>query len=129
LEREVRLLILDVIREHDNSVGNDLLRVIMDGAQGWQLQGHDAEDFVVGNCKGMYFAGHGTTAVTLIRCLMLLSAHPERQERARAEAVEVCQGGATLDVDALRRLKIVSVRPSVDLHPSIHPSIHPLHCI
>ncbi|CAM0150731.1 unnamed protein product [Urochloa decumbens] len=106
LDEEVRFLILDVVKEHSNSMGDGLLRVIIDGARGWQLQGHDAEDFITGNCKGMYFAGHGTTAVTLIWCLMLLATHPEWQERARAEAVEVCQGGEMLDVDALRRLRI-----------------------
>lgn len=119
LEEEVRLLILDVIKEHNNSVDKDLLRVIIDGAEGRQLQGHDAEDFIIGNCKGMYFAGHGTTAVTLIWCLMLLSTHPEWQEHARAEAVEVCQGGATLDVDALRRLKIITmvIQETLRLYP------------
>ena len=115
MEEEARLLILDVMKEHNNSTDNDLLRVIIDGAQGCHLQGRDAEDFIMGNCKGMYFAGHGTTEVTMIWCLMLLAAHPEWQERARAEAAEVCQGGATLDVNALRQLRIVS-------NSSIHPS-------
>ncbi|CAN6330214.1 unnamed protein product [Urochloa humidicola] len=122
LDEEVRLLILDVVKEHSNSTGvNDLLSVIIDGAQGWQLQGHNAEDFIIGNCKGMYFAGHGTTAVTLIWCLMLLAAHPDWQERARAEAVEVCehQGAATLDVDALRQLKIITmvIQETLRLYP------------
>ncbi|CAN6357421.1 unnamed protein product, partial [Urochloa humidicola] len=122
LDEEVRLLILDVVKEHSNSTGvNDLLSVIIDGAQGWQLQGHNAEDFIIGNCKGMYFAGHGTTAVTLIWCLMLLAAHPEWQERARAEAVEVCQyqGAATLDVDALRQLRIITmvIQETLRLYP------------
>lgn len=109
LEEEARLLILDVMKEHNNSTDNDLLRVIIDGAQGCHLQGRDAEDFIIGNCKGMYFAGHGTTEVTMIWCLMLLAAHPEWQERARAEAAEVCQGGATLDVNALRQLRIITM--------------------
>jgi hypothetical protein len=38
---------------------------------------------------------------------MLLAARPEWQERARAEAQEACQGRATLDPDALRRLRTV----------------------
>ncbi|RLM69426.1 hypothetical protein C2845_PM17G00170 [Panicum miliaceum] len=89
LEEKVQLLILDVIKEHNNSTDNDLLRVIIDGAQGCHLQGRDAEDFIVSNCKGMYFAGHGTTEATMIWCLMLLAAHPEWQEHARAEAAEI----------------------------------------
>ncbi|XP_025808604.1 cytochrome P450 714C3-like isoform X1 [Panicum hallii] len=119
LEEEVRLLILDVIKEHNNSTDNDLLRVIIDGAQGCHLQGREAEDFIIGNCKGMYFAGHGTTAVTMIWCLMLLAAHPEWQEHARAEAAEICLGGATLDVEALRRLKIITmvIQETLRLYP------------
>jgi len=49
LEEEARLLILDVMKEHNNSTDNDLLRVIIDGAQGCHLQGRDAEDFIIGN--------------------------------------------------------------------------------
>ncbi|RLM60980.1 hypothetical protein C2845_PM14G19360 [Panicum miliaceum] len=80
LDEEARLLILNVMKEHNNGTGKDLLHVIVDGAQGWQLQGRDAEDLIIGNCKGVYFAGHGTTAVTLTWCLMLLATHPEWQE-------------------------------------------------
>jgi cytochrome P450 len=111
LDEEVRLLILDVIKDHSSHTSsNDLLYAIMNGAHDQGSHDSVAEDreFVIASCKTIYFAGHETTAVTIIWCLMLLATHPEWQERARAEAQEVCQGRATLDPDVLRRLKIVS---------------------
>jgi cytochrome P450 len=83
------------------------LRAIINGAHG-PGHGGTAEDFIVSNCKTMYFAGHESTAVTAIWCLMLLATHPEWQERARVEALEVCHAQSTLDVGGLQRLKIVS---------------------
>ncbi|RLM98512.1 hypothetical protein C2845_PM06G18260 [Panicum miliaceum] len=69
-----------------------------------------ADDFVVDNCKNIYFAGHETTAVTATWCLMLLAAHPEWQDRARAEVLEVCGSGAGAgapDFDAIARMRTV----------------------
>lgn len=113
LDREIRFLILDVIKEHSNTKTNDLLHAIINGA-------HDGvsedKEFIIATCKTIYFAGHETTAVTVIWCLMLLATHPEWQERARAEAQEVCEGRSILDVDILRRLKIVSI--SMQHYPS-----------
>jgi cytochrome P450 len=61
----------------------------------------------------MYFGGHETTAVTATWCLMLLATHPEWQDRARAEALDVCCGRTSIDFDALRRLKTVRNHISV----------------
>jgi cytochrome P450 len=55
----------------------------------------------------MYFGGHETTAITATWCLMLLATHPEWQDRARAEALDVCCGDTAIDFDVLRRLKTV----------------------
>lgn len=68
------------------------------------------DDFVVDNCKNIYFAGHETSAVTATWCLMLLAAHPDWQRRARAEVRHVLSGNgnnATLDFDAIQRMRTV----------------------
>ncbi|TVU19960.1 hypothetical protein EJB05_36144 [Eragrostis curvula] len=69
-----------------------------------------ADDFVVDNCKNIYFAGHETSAVTATWCLMLLAAHPEWQARARAEVLDICNGSGNFstsppDFDAIARMK------------------------
>lgn len=108
LDREIRLLILNVANEHmregssSSSSKNDLLQAIVEGASG------RGDEFIVDNCKNIYFAGHETTAVTATWCLMLLAAHPEWQERARAEVLEACQG-KSLDFEMLRRLRTVMI--------------------
>ena len=119
LEREVRLLILEIASRRGSSSNNnningcmhstndDLLRSIVDGAHQCPSYPGTAEDFIVDNCKNMYFGGHETTAVTATWCLMLLATHPEWQDRARAEALEVCCGRTAIDFDVLRRLKTV----------------------
>ncbi|KAL6597390.1 hypothetical protein ACP70R_046830 [Stipagrostis hirtigluma subsp. patula] len=114
LDGEVRLMIMDVVKEHKNSQGDNLLRAIIDGAHDGRNNRDatgtaDAEDFIIANCKTIYFAGHETTAVTAIWCLMFLATHTEWQERARAEALEVCQGTTTLDVNVLHRLRILTM--------------------
>ncbi|GJN07142.1 hypothetical protein PR202_ga24944 [Eleusine coracana subsp. coracana] len=107
LDEEIWLLILDVIKEHGNSTTNDFLHAIINGAHHRSIS--EDKEFIITSCKTIYFAGHETTSVTVIWCLMLLATHPEWQERARAEAHEVCHGRATLDVDILRRLKILTM--------------------
>ncbi|XP_006663754.2 cytochrome P450 714C3 isoform X1 [Oryza brachyantha] len=120
LDEQVRLLILEVAKEHRHHQDphNGLLSAIIDGAQDGRSAA-EAEDFIVGNCKTIYFGGHESTAVTAIWCLMLLATHPEWQERARAEAMEVCRGRTPLDGDALCRLKIVTmvIQETLRLYP------------
>nr|CAD1817447.1 unnamed protein product [Ananas comosus var. bracteatus] len=118
LDREIRLLILNVANEHkregssSSSSKNDLLQAIVEGASG------RGDEFIVDNCKNIYFAGHETTAVTATWCLMLLAAHPEWQERARAEVLEVCQG-KSLDFEMLRRLRTLTmvIQETLRLYP------------
>ncbi|KAK1647269.1 hypothetical protein QYE76_065074 [Lolium multiflorum] len=129
LEQEVRLLILDVARREGSSSSNsniyihtthnDLLRSIVDGAQQCPSYPGTAEDFIVDNCKNMYFGGHETTAITATWCLMLLATHPEWQDRARAEALDVCCGDTAIDFDVLRRLKTITmvIQETVRLFP------------
>lgn len=126
LVEEVRLLILELAKANRNENGaehaathnNGLLRAIIDGSHG-PLNGGTAEEFIVGNCKSIYFAGHESTAVTAIWCLMLLATHPEWQDRVRAEALEVCHGTMTLGVDGLHRLKILTmvIQETLRLYP------------
>ncbi|KAJ6803684.1 cytochrome P450 714B3-like [Iris pallida] len=120
LEREVRSLILHVVRERmeKSSCEDDLLRSILENADIDRV-GHDSADsFVVDNCKNIYFAGHETTAVAATWCLMLLSLHPEWQDRARAEVAEVC-GGQPPNADTIRKMKTLNmiIQETLRLYP------------
>ncbi|KAL6620435.1 hypothetical protein ACP70R_035574 [Stipagrostis hirtigluma subsp. patula] len=110
LTQEIRSLILQLASERRAAAveapaaARDFLSSIIENSRGQPR----ADDFVVDNCKNIYFAGHETSAVTATWCLMLLAAHPEWQRRARAEVLEVCGGAAAAaDFDALSRMKTV----------------------
>jgi cytochrome P450 len=106
LTHEIRSLILQLASERKAAAaalapGRDFLGSIIDSSRDQPR----ADDFVVDNCKNIYFAGHETSAVTATWCLMLLAAHPEWQDRARAEALGVCGAAAAPDFDAVARMK------------------------
>ncbi|XP_062181510.1 cytochrome P450 714D1-like [Phragmites australis] len=105
LTQEIRSLILQLASERracKAEPGQDFLGSVIENSR---VQPR-ADDFVVDNCKNIYFAGHETSAVTATWCLMLLAAHPEWQDRARAEVLEVC-GDAAPDFDAIAMMKTV----------------------
>jgi cytochrome P450 len=65
-----------------------------------------AEEFIIDNCKTVYFAAFETTSVAATWCLLLLAVHPEWQDRVRKEVLEVTHG-TTPDFDMLRQFKMV----------------------
>ena len=66
---------------------------------------------VMEECKLFYFAGTETTAVLLTWTIVVLSMHPEWQDQARDEVLEVF-GQNNPDLSGVSRLKVVSVSSS-----------------
>ena len=64
-------------------------------------------DDIIGELKLFYFAGMDTTAVLLTWTMVVLSIHPEWQDRAREE-VQRLFGNNHPDLDGIQQLKIVS---------------------
>ncbi|AES71557.1 cytochrome P450 family protein [Medicago truncatula] len=62
-------------------------------------------DDVIEECKLFYFAGQETTTDLLTWSIIVLSMHPNWQDKARAEVLEIC-GTKTPDLEAINRLKI-----------------------
>ncbi|KAF8007891.1 hypothetical protein BT93_K1783 [Corymbia citriodora subsp. variegata] len=63
---------------------------------------------IADNCKGMFFAGHETSASGATFALVLLAHHPEWQERVRAEVVEIL-GNQALNMDKLHKMKLLNM--------------------
>ncbi|KAL6906015.1 hypothetical protein ACP4OV_003616 [Aristida adscensionis] len=122
LDSSIRNLILDIAKRHKHDsatpVNKDLLHSIIEGAKAGPLSSCTPEDFIVDNCKNIYFAGHETTSTTAAWCLMLLASHPHWQSSARAEVLDVRQG-KPLDADMLRKLKTVTmvIHETLRLYP------------
>jgi len=122
LDRSIRRLILNVALKHEQDSDalstKDLLHSIIKGAKARHFASQTPEDFIIDNCKNIYFAGHETTSTTAAWCLMLLASHPEWQSRARTELLDDCQG-KPIEFDMLRKLKMITmvIQETLRLYP------------
>ena len=110
LEKEVNTLILKAVKERkeEASENYDLLQMILEAATNSDFSRDETDQFVVDNCKTIYFARYETTAVSATWTLVLLASNPEWQARVRAEVLQVC-GGQMPDIEVVRKMKTVSV--------------------
>ncbi|XWS08100.1 hypothetical protein CRYUN_Cryun41cG0050000 [Craigia yunnanensis] len=120
LKKEFRSLILHVVterKEASRKPEKDLLQIILESAEKIDL-GQTTNSFVVDNCKNIYFAGYGTTAVSAAWTLMLLALYPEWQDKVRAEILET-YGGELLEADILHKMKTLTmvINESLRLYP------------
>ncbi|CAB4299785.1 unnamed protein product [Prunus armeniaca] len=115
LEKEIHSMILRVAKQRsaEATYEKDLLQMIIEGAKNYGdtdslFSGISQDNFIVDNCKSIYFAGHETTAITASWSLMLLAAYPEWQARARAEVLGICMDRIP-DADMLRSMRILNM--------------------
>uniref|UniRef100_A0ACD5VHH1 Uncharacterized protein n=1 Tax=Avena sativa TaxID=4498 RepID=A0ACD5VHH1_AVESA len=116
---EVKEMLRAIIEKRQRCMRNggtnndDLLGLLLEAntdytdADGKPSKGMTMED-VIGECKLFYFAGMETTAVLLTWTVVVLSMHPEWQDRAREEVLRVF-GQNKPDLNGLNRLKVVSM--------------------
>lgn len=111
-----------VERQLGGATENDLLQVLLDIAStNTDMPARRNKNFVLDNCRTIYFASSATTSLTESwTFLMLLSLHPEWQGRIRAEIIEICGGLDELhhclhDMDTLRKFKVVQI-PQIFIH-------------
>ena len=114
---EIKEMLRGIIEKRQKSMkegginNDDLLGLLLEAntyysdANGKSSKGMTMED-VIGECKLFYFAGMETTAVLLTWTVVVLSMHPEWQDRAREEVLQVF-GQNKPDLNGLNRLKIV----------------------
>jgi cytochrome P450 len=116
--REVEMLLKGIITKRervmrdDHADNDDLLGVMMESnIKETQEAGSSkptmTTDDIVGELKLFYFAGMETTAVLLTWAMVLLSMHPEWQDRAREEVLRVF-GKNQPESEGINRLKVVS---------------------
>jgi len=123
IAREIEGILRGIIAKREGAMragaaaGDDLLGLLLEsnmehssGGGGGSGGGMSTED-VIGECKLFYFAGMETTSGLLTWTMVVLSMHPEWQDRAREEVLRVVGGAGTPppDYDGLSRLKIVTM--------------------
>lgn len=103
--------ILNVMNERKSpSMGEkDLLEAMLKSTEDGTIPVGMAQNFVVDNSKGVYFAGHETTATTLAWTMVLLAFYPEWQARIRNEVQQVMGEGHKLTADKLSKMKVVKL--------------------
>jgi cytochrome P450 len=98
--------------QEGESTKDDLLGLLLQSnlttidANGKSILGM-SEAEVIEECKLFYFAGMETTSVLLTWTIIVLSMHPEWQDRAREEVLGLF-GKHKLEYEGVNRLKIVS---------------------
>jgi len=110
LDIQIKAILRGIIQKKEQAMKEnkvkdyDLLSLLLQ----YRDQGNSlTTDDVIEECKFFYFAGHGTTASLLTWTMIVLSMHPNWQEKARTEVLEIF-GKRTLDYDTINQLKIVS---------------------
>ncbi|KAK7286960.1 hypothetical protein RJT34_22337 [Clitoria ternatea] len=125
LEKEISSTISKLIKQRQEETHEqDLLQMILEGAKNYEdsdvffSNSISRDRFMIDNCKNIFFAGYETTAITASWCLMLLAAHQEWQDRARAEVFAVCGKGA-VDASMLRNMKTLTmvIQETLRLYP------------
>jgi len=121
LEKEIHNLILQVAaeRKENRTDQQDLLQMVMEGAENGDMTKEARDHFIVDNCKNIYLAAHEATAIGASWGLMLMAANPEWQDRVREEVLEIT-GGKTPDNDMLRKMKVLTMvlQETLRLYPS-----------
>ncbi|KQK08831.1 cytochrome P450 72A13 [Brachypodium distachyon] len=114
INREIEGLLRGIIEKREstkesNEHGDDLLGLLLQSnkASGTSSLRMSIED-VIEECKLFYFAGMETTSVLLTWTLVVLSMHPEWQDKAREEVLSVF-GKDKPSFDCMNRLKTVTM--------------------
>lgn len=118
INNEIESILLNLIRkrmqamQEGENTKNDLLGLMLES----NMRGTDENgqcisgmtiDEVVEECKLFYFAGTETTSILLTWTMVILSMHPEWQDRAREEVLGLF-GKNKIEYEGFGRLKTVS---------------------
>jgi cytochrome P450 family 3 subfamily A len=120
--RELQALLRGIVGKRERAMkegranNDDLLGLMMESNIAETKQAGNSKpimtmDDIIGELKLFYFAGMDTTAVLLTWTMVVLSIHPEWQDRAREEVQHVF-GNNQPDLDGIQQLKIVSATSS-----------------
>ncbi|KAH6759527.1 hypothetical protein C2S52_022953 [Perilla frutescens var. hirtella] len=121
LEKEIKALILKVVKErYETGFEKDLLQKVLESANESDLSPNLVDQFVVDNCKNIYFAGYETTATSATWCLMLLASNPQWQQQIREEVVGICKGQIP-DSEMVRKMKLLTmaINETLRLYPPV----------
>ncbi|KAF6140528.1 hypothetical protein GIB67_035555 [Kingdonia uniflora] len=136
LDKEIKDMLREIIHKKEQgmrigeSSGDDLLSMMLqsnsmnylhENAKESTTNGMSIEE-VIEECKLFYFAGQETTSTWLTWTMVVLAMHPNWQEKARDEVLQIC-GKNTPNFKSINHLKIVTMilNEVLRLYP---PAVH-----
>ncbi|PON81622.1 Cytochrome P450, E-class, group I [Trema orientale] len=136
LDQEITLMLKKMIENKKNATRTEQSKV--DDLLGLLLQSNNQNNLlehmsskksngmtleeVIEECKQFYLAGQETTSTWLTWTMIVLAMHPDWQEKARDEVLEVC-GKKEPSFEAISHLKIVSILLHIILFLNLKTSV------
>ncbi|XP_024195286.2 cytochrome P450 CYP749A22 isoform X2 [Rosa chinensis] len=126
LEKGIGDTILEIVKKREReavtgeegSFGTDFLGLLLKASHATNDKQRISVNELVEECKTFYFAGQETNNSLLVWTVFLLALHPEWQEEARKEVLQLF-GKKTPNPDGLAKLKTMSmiINESLRLYP------------
>ncbi|EPS70870.1 hypothetical protein M569_03891 [Genlisea aurea] len=141
IKRDLQLLVRELIdrrmkamksgEEADAAAANDLLGLMLESNfREVEHHGNNSSygmsiEEIIDECTLFYLAGQETTSSLILWTMVLLSRHPEWQERAREEVLNVFGKEEQPNFEGLNHLKVVSISVTMILHEVMrfHPPV------
>ncbi|XVF56594.1 hypothetical protein PTKIN_Ptkin06aG0133500 [Pterospermum kingtungense] len=116
LEKEIHNSVMEIVKKREekvasgeaNSFGTDFLGLLVNAYHDSDEKKRLSVQDLVDECKTFYFAGQETTNSVLAWTILLLAIHPDWQEKARREVIEVF-GDQNPRSEGIGRLKIMTM--------------------
>ncbi|KAK9921891.1 hypothetical protein M0R45_030384 [Rubus argutus] len=128
VEKEIRNSILEIIKkrekkavmEKEDSFGSDFLGLLLKAHHDADDNSKISLDDIIDQCRTIYFAGQETTNSLLPWTVFLLALHPDWQEEARKEVLQLF-GKQNPNSDGIAKLKTMSliINETLRLYPPV----------
>ncbi|XP_004297210.1 PREDICTED: cytochrome P450 734A1-like [Fragaria vesca subsp. vesca] len=129
LEKEIQDSVMEIVKKREQkassgegeSFGSDFLGLLLKSHHDINDDQKFSIDNVVEECKALYFVGQETTSTLLSWTVFLLAQHPEWQEEARKEVLQLF-GKETPNSDGISKLKTMSmiINETLRLYPPVN---------
>ncbi|KAK9921910.1 hypothetical protein M0R45_030403 [Rubus argutus] len=128
VEKEIRNNILEIVQkrekkavtEKEDSFGSDFLGLLLKAHHNTDDRNKISVDDIIDKCKAIYFAGQETTNGLLVWTVFLLALHPDWQEEARKEVLQLF-GKQNPNPDGIAKLKTMNmiINEALRLYPPV----------
>ncbi|XVE74384.1 hypothetical protein DITRI_Ditri12bG0012600 [Diplodiscus trichospermus] len=129
LEKGIHNSVMEIVKRREEEVasgesesyGTDFLGLLLNAYHDSDQKNRLSVKDLVDECKTFYFAGLETTNSVLAWTILLLAIHPEWQEKARREVIEVF-GNQNPNSEGIGKLKIMTmiINETLRLYPPVN---------